>query len=334
MKDGNRPLMVSIRCITYNHEPYIRQCLEGFVMQQTNFRFEAIVHDDASTDCTALIIKEYAEKYPDIIKPIFEAENQWSKHDGTLQRIMNEACQGKYTAMCEGDDFWIDPLKLQKQVNFLEENPNCSLVCNRTKRYSESKKRFISDNCCYERPQYVSPDDIIVKGGLFISACSVVYRTSVKSNYPSYCINCHVGDYPLVIMSVMKGDVFYMNDCMSVYRVENDTSWVGRNREKKLSTSKLLGIISEIRMLQGFQNQYPQYNNAFQKRINNYILSNIPNSINDPEGYNIFTKALNKEISSIKGSMVFYLWWKSSRFFKTYNLFMKLKSVLNNMICL
>ena len=80
----NEPLMVTILCLVYNHESYIRQCLEGFVMQKTNFRFEAIVHDDASTDGTAAIIREYAEKYPDIIKPIFETENQYSKGDGSL----------------------------------------------------------------------------------------------------------------------------------------------------------------------------------------------------------------------------------------------------------
>ena len=94
MEDKN-PLVVSIRCITYNHAPFIRQCLDGFVMQKTNFRFEAIVHDDASTDGTADIILEYAEKYPDIIKPIFETENQYSKGNGALTKIMYEACKGK-----------------------------------------------------------------------------------------------------------------------------------------------------------------------------------------------------------------------------------------------
>ena len=81
--------LVTIQCLTYNHEPYIRQCLEGFVMQQTDFCFEVIVHDDASTDGTANIIREYAEKYPNIIKPILERENQWSKKDGSLERILN-----------------------------------------------------------------------------------------------------------------------------------------------------------------------------------------------------------------------------------------------------
>ena len=126
MNDDN--ILVSIRCLVYNHEPYLRQCLEGFVMQKTNFRFEAIVHDDASTDGSAKIIREYAEKYPDIIKPIYETENQYSKRDGSLTRIMNTACRGKYIAICEGDDYWIDPLKLQKQVSILENNINVFMV--------------------------------------------------------------------------------------------------------------------------------------------------------------------------------------------------------------
>ena len=86
--------LVTIRCATYNHEPYIRQCLDGFVIQKTDFSFEVIVHDDASTDGTAKIIREYAEKYPDIIKPIFETENQYSKRDGSVGRIMDEHTHG------------------------------------------------------------------------------------------------------------------------------------------------------------------------------------------------------------------------------------------------
>ena len=126
-KDNQQPLMVTIRCAVYNHEQYIRKCLEGFVMQKTNFKFEAIVHDDVSTDGSVAIIKEYAEKYPDIIKPIFEKENQYSKHDGSLGRIMDENSHGKYIAFCEGDDYWTDPLKLQKQIDFLESHPDYSL---------------------------------------------------------------------------------------------------------------------------------------------------------------------------------------------------------------
>ena len=103
----NDELMVSIRCLAYNHEPYIRQCLEGFIMQKTNFRFEAVVHDDASTDGTVAIIREYAEKYPNIIKPIYETQNQYSKHDGSLGRIMSAACTGKYNKLTFWKHIWI-----------------------------------------------------------------------------------------------------------------------------------------------------------------------------------------------------------------------------------
>ena len=98
--------LVSIRCLVYNHELYLRQCLDGFVMQKTNFPFEAIVHDDASTDGSAAIIREYAEKYPEIIKPMYETENQYSKHDGSLAKAMDAAMHpdSKFIALCEGDD--------------------------------------------------------------------------------------------------------------------------------------------------------------------------------------------------------------------------------------
>lgn len=108
-------------------------------MQKTNFRFEAVVHDDASTDGTADIIREYAEKYPDIIKPIYETENQYSKKDGSLGRIMDAACTGKYIAMCEGDDYWTDPLKLQKQVDFLETHLECSMCSGGIRKIYEGK---------------------------------------------------------------------------------------------------------------------------------------------------------------------------------------------------
>lgn len=147
MDQDQRPLMVTIQCITYNHEKYIRQCLEGFVMQKTNFRFEAIVHDDASTDGTADIIREYAKQYPDIIKPIFETENQYSKHDGTIGKIIRQNTFGKYVAMCEGDDYWIDPLKLQKQVDFLECHPECVYSCHRYYVYNEyTKEKYLMPN--------------------------------------------------------------------------------------------------------------------------------------------------------------------------------------------
>lgn len=153
----NNPPLVTIRCLVYNHELYLRQCLDGFMMQKTNFSFKVIVHDDASTDRSADIIREYAEKYPDIIEPIFETENQYSKKDGSLQRIMNEHMMGKYVAMCEGDDFWIDPYKLQKQVDFLENHPECVYSCHRYIIYNENTKvQYLMPNKYFENQPDIS----------------------------------------------------------------------------------------------------------------------------------------------------------------------------------
>lgn len=126
--------LVAIYCLVYNHEPYLRDCFEGFLMQQTNFPFVVIVHDDASTDNSASIIREYDTKYLQIFKPIYEKENQYSKHNGCVEKIMYDAILAsgaKYVAMCDGDDYWTDPLKLQKQVDFLEQNTNYVLCCHR-----------------------------------------------------------------------------------------------------------------------------------------------------------------------------------------------------------
>ena len=136
--------LVSIRCTVYNHEPFLRQCLDGFVMQKTTFPFEAIVHDDASTDGSAAIIREYAERYPDIIKPIYETENQYSKNDGSLARVMDAAMHpnSKYVALCEGDDYWTDPEKLQIQVDIMEADESIGLVHTLARVYDQQSGSY------------------------------------------------------------------------------------------------------------------------------------------------------------------------------------------------
>lgn len=121
-------IIVSICCITYNHATYIKDTLDGFVAQVTNFSIEVLIYDDASTDATADIIREYQAKHPEIIKPIYQKENQYSKGVKISPKYNWPRARGKYIAMCEGDDYWTDPFKLQKQVDFLEANPEYGLV--------------------------------------------------------------------------------------------------------------------------------------------------------------------------------------------------------------
>lgn len=126
----SQEIVISICCLSYNHGPYIANALDGFMMQETDFSFEVLIHDDASTDHTTEIIKKYERDYPGIVKPIYQSENQWSKGARGISVTHNfPRAKGKYIAICEGDDYWTDPLKLQKQVDFLESHPDYTLCC-------------------------------------------------------------------------------------------------------------------------------------------------------------------------------------------------------------
>ncbi len=146
-------MLVVIQCLAYNQEDYIEDTLKGFVMQKTDFPFVAIVHDDASTDRTADIIREYEKKYPDIIKPIYETENQYRKGGHYLMDIVYGAIKQynpKYVAMCEGDDYWTDPDKLQKQVDFMEARPYVAYTCHRYKTvYGKNEKDAVVEPNLY-----------------------------------------------------------------------------------------------------------------------------------------------------------------------------------------
>lgn len=225
----DRSPLVTVRCTVFNHEPYLRKCLDGFVMQQTTFPFVVIVHDDASTDKSVVIIEEYAEKYPHIIKPIYEQENQYSKHDGSLWRIMNEATKGKYVALCEGDDYWTDPLKLQKQVDFLEKNKEYVMCFHNAKILNESASPIHFKKV--EEREYLCKelyDDWIVP------TASIMIKTDIlgqkKIDY-SKLLN---GDIFVVMSAFEAGKVYGMADQMSVYRVQPQGVTIRRAKEDNL----------------------------------------------------------------------------------------------------
>ena len=143
----NSPL-VSICCITYNHAQFIRKCLDGFLMQQTDFPIEILIHDDCSTDGTTEIIREYEAKYPNLIFPLYEEENQYQQGKAAEIDFYNyRRARGKYIAYCEGDDYWTDPLKLQKQVDFMEANPEYSVCWHRSKQFFVETGEYIEDKC-------------------------------------------------------------------------------------------------------------------------------------------------------------------------------------------
>jgi len=221
----NKPL-VSISCITYNHSRFIKQCLDGFLMQQTDFDFEVLIHDDASTDGTQEIIKAYQENYPDIIKPILQSENQYSKGVRGINSTFNYSrAQGKYIALCEGDDYWTDPLKLQKQVDFLEANKEYSLCYHRVNLEINGIVDTDENDITEKRYKNI-PDktkigiDDLLKQGNFIHTPSVMFKKTDLKEIPFETKYSTVGDYFLYIMLTADNNKFIkkLQDKMAVYR--------------------------------------------------------------------------------------------------------------------
>ena len=226
-------IIVSIITLTYNHEPYIRECLDGILMQQTSFKFELLIHDDASTDNTANIIREYESKYPEIIKPIYQIENQYSKKVPIGATYLYPRAKGKYIALCEGDDYWTDPLKLQKQVDFLEANPDFVMCSHCYKEYNQSNHIFQTIWTPATSLEYQKED--LLKGYWFFHPLTVIFRKEgLNLNiYNKYPISM---DAVLFYHLLKKGKGFLFKDEMGVYRVHNGGVWSGINHDKQIET--------------------------------------------------------------------------------------------------
>lgn len=210
----DKPL-VAIWCLVYNHEPFLKQCLDGFVMQQTNFRYVAIVHDDCSKDDSASILREYATLYPDIICPIYETENQYGKPDGRLNRIMQQTLMesgAKYVALCEGDDYWTDPHKLQRGVDFLEKNLGYIAVAENGLVHDENTKAEHPFNT--EASHDLSMKEVM--SSRRFPTAGVVYRREIMEGL--YDLTPLLLDTIMWCWLISKGKFRYENIISSVYR--------------------------------------------------------------------------------------------------------------------
>lgn len=280
--EGTLPL-VCTSTLAYNHEPYIRECLDGILMQKTTFPVQVLVHEDCSTDRTAEILKEYQAKYPNLIKVFYQPENIYSLKDQEEKRKrraeFNSWRVGKYVALCEGDDYWIDPLKLQKQVDFLEANPEYSLSHTSKYYYYEDIDRLITCKDLYNNLE-------IIKNGLKlenllsnydVQTLTVVIRASSyfevinnpKNNFlfGGYFL---MGDTQLWFELFKVGKFHFLTDITGVYRKQQGSSTKQKDITKQLRF-KLSSM--ELRIYLCSKNDLsPDYNRSIKHRYHNILL--------------------------------------------------------------
>lgn len=262
---------VSICCITYNQKKYIVDAIESFLCQKTNFDYEILIHDDCSTDNTLDILHNYMKKYPDKIRVIEEKENQWSKGNSAILQLVASYAKGKYIALCEGDDYWIDEYKLQKQFDKLESDKrlSCSFhdaqivgidgtVINQS--MLKNKKGYKETSGIYSCEEIIDLD--------FYPTASIFYRSEYMqySKLPKYFWNGFCGDLPTRLQLGSEGMAYCFNEQMSAYRIGNPNSASGqtiKNRQKIIDT-----MDAHIGVLKAFDLETSnKYHEAIEKKI-------------------------------------------------------------------
>lgn len=249
--------MVAVHCSVYNHGRYLRKCLESLVEQRTDFRYVIVVNDDASTDDSADIIREYADRYPDLILPILHKENLFSQGISRTP-FMFAKCDAKYIAICEGDDFWTDPDKLQKQVDYMETHPDYSLCVHASYCAHEDGSYFTEKFFRpYDTSRTITMQDIF--GKWRFATNSMLYRRTAR---PEYVVpfrgDCSNGDYALTVYLALHGKVYYIDELMSAYRVEsvNSLNWKWRADKSKYIDARERFIQMLIRIDDYTDHQY------------------------------------------------------------------------------
>ena len=218
---------VTVICTVYNHERYVRKCLENFVNQKTRFRFEVIVHDDCSADNSKEIIEEFHCNYPDIIKPIYEEENQYSKGFSFIAKMIKDA-KGKFVAFCDGDDYWCDENKLQKQYDFMNDHEECSMCVHNSYKFNLAENRMMG--VFFDESKICS--EILTEEQIFdswmVHTSSYFFRNNYDI-YPEWSLDYFSGDYVFLTVAYANGKVGLINEKMSVYNLFNEDGVTSNN---------------------------------------------------------------------------------------------------------
>jgi len=259
----DRPL-VSISTISFNHVKYIEQALDSFLSQETIFPFEILIHDDASTDGTSDIIRKYSKKYPRIIKPLIQTENQWSKGIRNISGIFNfPRAKGKYIALCEADDYWCDNKKLQKCCDFLEKNPDFSATTHQTKMVDAEEKLIAYCSKLKEDSDILTLNSYLD----FPHTSSYIFRNPLLTDKKEVCEKYRLvsgWDKSYVLFFIGTGKVKYFSDTMSCYRfvISGGSSWsasMGKVNQTEMIIDAELAQLKQIKEYKLKINMAPHY---------------------------------------------------------------------------
>lgn len=224
-KESQDNIMVSISCISFNHEAYIARALDSFLMQEVDFPYEILIYDDASTDRTQEIIRAYEKQYPDRIKPYYQTENQYSQGKYNVEGFFNyPRAKGKYIAMCDGDDYWTDKEKLKLQVEYMQAHPECAMCLHGARIETPEKSIQSLKIRPYRSSRKVSAGEVIDKPFNYPTA-SLLFRTEYTKDLQPYYYTSPVGDIPIQIHMAAKGDTYYLDREMSAYQQGVSVSW-------------------------------------------------------------------------------------------------------------
>lgn len=252
--DSKKNKTVSVFVLAYNHEKFIVQTIEGILLQKTDFDIEIVIGEDCSTDKTRNIILDYAREHPNKFKLILHKKNIGAANN---QMFVLNACNGKYIAMCEGDDYWTDPLKLQKQVDFLEANSDFAICFHRAEIIHEDKSQepYLSN---LNQKEITTFEDLAF--GNYIITASCVFRNDLFNESLNWLQNSPVGDYSLHLLNARYGKIKFFYEPMTVYRIHTGGMWNVQKEEQKLIT--LLAVLDYC-----YQHFYPRGAVNFKKQI-------------------------------------------------------------------
>lgn len=225
---GATDVKVSVAMITYNHERFVAHAIESVLMQQTDFSVELVIGEDCSTDSTRAIVRDYAERYPDRIRALLPDQNL-----GMMLNFISvmKACEGQYVALLEGDDYWTDPSKLQKQVDFLDTHPDCAICFHNVTVVSEDGNQPPWLYCSPDQKAISTLEDVLRFN--FLPTRAVVFRRGLFGEFPSWYQTMGIGDWPHNILNAAHGNIGYLDEVMAVYRKHGGGVYTSRSHDRR-----------------------------------------------------------------------------------------------------